>query len=365
MQDNTERLFFLDAARALLMILGIILHSAQIFSPESNWLVQSNSNNVTYLFIIETLHTFRMPAFFIISGFFCLFTLKKYGSSKFINIRVRRIVIPFLVTVITLNTFQETILHQNYWHFNYFVSYIKHGKWLSHLWFLVYLMIYFLFVAVSYSVLKNRIKKAIDTRLTNSNLLLYSAILIFPFSHIAILSLNKIGVSIYTKIGGIVDVYKLLIYFTFFLFGILLASRNNILLRFSSINPKYSVSTIFLAALVYQIPLNSLPDNLLKVITSYFESLSTLMMTSLLFLVFLKYFNKPSKNVAALADASYTIYLFHHLFVVAFGLLVIKYNIEHEVGFPLIVTSVFLITLLIHRKIIIKNKVLHFLFNGK
>lgn len=365
MQKNIERLFFLDAARALLMVLGIFIHASQIFVPDSIWLIHAESSHQVYVFLKDALHTFRMPAFFIVSGFFCLFTIKKYGSNHFIKIRIKRIALPLLVTAVTLNTVQEVILYQTHWYSGNLSSYIKQGRWLSHLWFLVYLMIYFAFVSISYDALKNSFDKVIKNRLPNSKAFLFSCIFLFPFLHIAILALNKFGISIYFKFLGIIDIHKLLIYFTFFLFGMVLASRDNILIKFSSIKPKYSLSIIFFAILIKKLPIEPLPEKLGLVIFSYLEALSVLMVTSLLFCFFLRHFNKPSKVVATLADASYTIYLFHHLLVIALGILVIKYEIEHNVGFPLIVGGVFLTTLLIHRKLILKSKTLHLLFNGK
>ena len=67
---NDERLHYLDAMRSILMILGIVLHSANVFS-DSDWAIQNIDTSVYFSYLVEVIHLFRMPAFFIVSGFFC------------------------------------------------------------------------------------------------------------------------------------------------------------------------------------------------------------------------------------------------------------------------------------------------------
>ena len=84
-----------------------------------------------------------MPAFFIVSGYFCLLTIKRYGPQKFFNVRIKRIVIPLVTTAITLNTIQILILNYTGWKNIDFETYVLTGGWISHLWFLVNLIVYF------------------------------------------------------------------------------------------------------------------------------------------------------------------------------------------------------------------------------
>ncbi|GEM_PF-2177557 len=36
-----NRLYFMDSMRSVLMLLGVILHSAQVFNPEKSWVIYS------------------------------------------------------------------------------------------------------------------------------------------------------------------------------------------------------------------------------------------------------------------------------------------------------------------------------------
>ena len=95
MQDKIERLYFMDSMRAILMMLGVVLHSAQVFNPEQSWVIYSNNTDSIMTYIVNIIAIFRMPAFFVVSGYFCFLTLKKYQVRKFLNVRLKRLVIPF------------------------------------------------------------------------------------------------------------------------------------------------------------------------------------------------------------------------------------------------------------------------------
>ncbi|MEL0317326.1 MAG: acyltransferase family protein, partial [Aquiluna sp.] len=71
------RLHSLDAARGSLMILGVLFH-ALVFV----YLFQEPASLSEFLAVVFThqlLHSFRMPAFFMIAGFFALLLIDKRG----------------------------------------------------------------------------------------------------------------------------------------------------------------------------------------------------------------------------------------------------------------------------------------------
>jgi len=39
--ESMNRLYFMDSMRSVLMLLGVILHSAQVFNPEKSWVIYS------------------------------------------------------------------------------------------------------------------------------------------------------------------------------------------------------------------------------------------------------------------------------------------------------------------------------------
>ena len=51
------------------MLLGIVLHAALAFTPDV-WVVQDKERHDLFGLLVEAIHGFRMPVFFLMSGFF-------------------------------------------------------------------------------------------------------------------------------------------------------------------------------------------------------------------------------------------------------------------------------------------------------
>ena len=66
-----------------------------------------------------------------------------------------------------------------------------------------------------------------------------------------------------------------------------------------------------------------------------------------------------------LSQASYSVYIFHHILIVAMGLALYKLSFNIYLEFFMIVLVTFSITMAIHFMLIEKNPVLAFLFNGR
>src|SRR5688572_24940770 len=107
---TATRIYFMDPLRGILMALGVVLHSAQVINPDYTWLIHSPQTSAVVAPLVSLIHLFRMPAFYIVSGFFAYITVKRYPPSQFLKLRTEKILIPFVVTAITLNSFQAWIL---------------------------------------------------------------------------------------------------------------------------------------------------------------------------------------------------------------------------------------------------------------
>ncbi|WDQ17440.1 acyltransferase family protein [Rhodopirellula sp. P2] len=104
MTSVSSRRHDLDALRGIAMLLGIFLHAAIAYSPDAGrgWPIQdSQSSEVTSLFI-ALVHGFRMPLFFLLSGFFTMMLFRRRGVSKLIENRILRIAIPFVIGMCTI-----------------------------------------------------------------------------------------------------------------------------------------------------------------------------------------------------------------------------------------------------------------------
>ena len=77
----------LDALRAIAMLLGIALHGMISFIPgEGGWVVKDTQTSNFFGLAIASIHGFRMPLFFLISGFF--FTRQKARKFEVISSQV-------------------------------------------------------------------------------------------------------------------------------------------------------------------------------------------------------------------------------------------------------------------------------------
>ena len=84
------------------MMLGIVYHGALSLALGFPWFVQDPSANGAMYVFQSWVHGFRMPLFFIISGFFTAMLWKKRGALALVSHRFRRVFLPCLVGSMTL-----------------------------------------------------------------------------------------------------------------------------------------------------------------------------------------------------------------------------------------------------------------------
>lgn len=111
-----DRYHAFDALRAAMMILGVAIHSATAYStfPGVWWLKDPVTSRWADL-VILFLHSFRLPAFFVMSGFFASMLLARRGWQGFLENRAARLGLPFLLCM--LATFPLLKLSSVYCHF--------------------------------------------------------------------------------------------------------------------------------------------------------------------------------------------------------------------------------------------------------
>ena len=99
-----RRYHFLDGLRGVAMLLGIVLHGAMSFLGIAVWpAVDVKSDPVVFGWLLDVIHGFRMPLFFLVSGFFTAMMWKKRGLGDLVKQRLLRIGVPlFAGTIITL-----------------------------------------------------------------------------------------------------------------------------------------------------------------------------------------------------------------------------------------------------------------------
>ena len=85
------------------MLLGIGLHAALSFYP-TVWPVQDITADADGFFdeFVLFVHGFRMPLFFLLSGFFAALLWKRRGLPALLGHRLRRVVVPFILALVLI-----------------------------------------------------------------------------------------------------------------------------------------------------------------------------------------------------------------------------------------------------------------------
>jgi peptidoglycan/LPS O-acetylase OafA/YrhL len=97
----TARRTDLDALRASAMLLGIALHASQSFFP-SLWVVTDSRQEPSFGILAAAIHGFRMPVFFVMSGYFSVMLMDRRGRRALVRHRFRRVFLPLLLGMVTV-----------------------------------------------------------------------------------------------------------------------------------------------------------------------------------------------------------------------------------------------------------------------
>ncbi|SPZ46792.1 putative acyltransferase [Agrobacterium tumefaciens] len=146
-----------DPLRALLMLLGIPYHASLIYSHALPWDIKDFDTSPLLSALGAVLSTFRMPAFFVVAGYFSTMVIGKKGKMRWLRQRFLRLGVPFIVAVLLLGPLQLFLLQ---------LAGVAKGEipadrlleslpgllrpseqWIMHLWFLPALIVYSILLA--------------------------------------------------------------------------------------------------------------------------------------------------------------------------------------------------------------------------
>src|SRR5438270_7005361 len=169
MPSDERRYYGLDALRGTMMMLGIVIHAAMFYiaspPPGMPWIGDRNTS-VLFDAILAFIHSFRMPAFFVLAGFFAALLVEKRGLWGMYKNRLARVAAPLAVGLVT-------VLPVALWFMMLFAFAVRFGTtdlvptqqqarifnreaaaqgipvgglFLGHLWFLYYLCYFYLLI---------------------------------------------------------------------------------------------------------------------------------------------------------------------------------------------------------------------------
>lgn len=160
---ETERQYFIDWLRILLILSVFLFHVAMIFNTWS-WHIKNDELYGGLLTrIMYFLHNWRMPLLFMLSGAGTYFALGIRTPGQYLSERFKRLVIPLAVGMFTLVPVQVYIeksdlynsLPEFYSHM--FEGFYPEGNfsW-HHLWFIAYLFVISLFISPFLNFLRSQ-----------------------------------------------------------------------------------------------------------------------------------------------------------------------------------------------------------------
>jgi peptidoglycan/LPS O-acetylase OafA/YrhL len=91
-----ERYHSLDKLRAAMMLLGIWLHTVVGYSLSGGWPYKDPHPTAAFDWTLGLIHTFRMPVFMAMAGFFGALLWVRRGGRGFAENRIRRVLLPLV-----------------------------------------------------------------------------------------------------------------------------------------------------------------------------------------------------------------------------------------------------------------------------
>lgn len=354
--EAKQRLHSLDFLRALMMLLGIVIHSGQIYMTMKLGFeyykdpVRSSALDAVVIFI----NTFRMPVFFFLSGFFTAMLYQRSSLKVMLENRYRRILLPFvlflppLAIVLGLQWIGASqLIATGEWGLD--ISFLSAPELLwnntHHLWFLYYLSIVILLAAIFIGL----------DQIVPQNFILKTKPLVELLCYRGVWSLVALGMLFgflamesYTgRLGGGVrwSIYwpSIVFFGGIFAFGWSIWYRKQELSRFAAkCWPYLAIAIASLAVGLYcffaQGEYGSTSYEILHPVLAVSNALSVMFFVAGLTGLFYRYFNNYSPTYRYLVDSAYWVFLIHPPIIVGIALLMFSITLPAEVKF-LITTS--------------------------
>ena len=306
-----------------MMMLGLVLHTCITYTVTvvgGAWPIKDpTTTHLSMDWLVFTIHIFRMPIFFVVSGFFGALLFYERSAWRMIRNRLSRVLLPFMVFLLLL--YPIAILGFGYTTLA-FAEKINtatsmegiafHWKLLLpastiHLWFLYYLML----LSATFCGLGVVMKKQLGLRLKIHRVFRYvlqrplSKIVFFPILTWSCLALiNETWVL--TSIGFVPDIETFGFYFVFYGFGWVLFKNKELLPTFKKVDWFFTILGLL------TITLNlALTPHVSNATIMLFNSASVWFLVFGIIGLFVRYANRGASFWRYISDASYWVYQVH------------------------------------------------------
>lgn len=243
MSKKNSEIIWINYLRTLITILVVLHHSALAYTTFSKFdkkiyinsthPVVDNQNHIGIDILVNFNDIYFMSLMFLIGGLFLIKSIDKKGMKRFINDRILRLLIPFLLlgTLFMLIAYFPSyyLVNQNFNLSNYIIDYFTIQKWpVGPPWFLWLLFLFNFLFAITYTSarsLYSKIGKKIDEYsnkpYTSIAILIFiTAILYIPITY-------HLGSNKWTGVGPFdFQLNRIFLYLGYFLIGVIIGETN-------------------------------------------------------------------------------------------------------------------------------------------
>ena len=221
----TDRFHSLDFLRAFALLMGVLIHALMLFLEPFDGSEPRLGASIIFVWI----HTWRMPLFMLLAGFFTALSLAKRDDGNYLLNRLIRLGVPILLlwSVIPAIDEEATELFKIPELISWLFYDVPFTLRLDHLWFLYYLLIFYGILLLIKSVIPKVFTFSADYKLSLSRIL----ILWLPIL-ILLSPLNKPTGGIFGEIPttfGEVKLGSMLFMASFFMIGVQIHKSSNFL----------------------------------------------------------------------------------------------------------------------------------------
>jgi glucan biosynthesis protein C len=302
-----------------------------------------------------------MPAFFAVAGFFCALCFARDPRIRKLCTRLMVFAVPFVTMMLTLQPLQHAMkleLQGSFAGFGaaFWGDYFRDGEYVSHLWFLLNLVFYYL---AAWLILPRLAGKGY----------LRGALMVQVFRHKTLMSLiacaSCLPLIVVLKPLALSDAYGagwVVRYAPFFIVGAILYRHAELYEEFKRPRP-FDVVVMAIAVGLWCLDLDGRVGWVVGLLWFY---QCGFVLTGLCMLLFSRFLNRESRVTRLISDSSYTIYLFHHILVVLVATWAARHLPQAGAGmkYAIVVCAVLALTIGVHQLLIRRVALLRFLFNG-
>jgi glucan biosynthesis protein C len=327
----SQRIYALDGLRATMLFCVVLYHCLLSYTvaPSRIWTFKDGMTTITADLAVGFIHTFTLPTFFMLAGFFSAMLYLQRGAESFARNRVTRIALPFVVGWLVLHPLvgggllfakaaQASSLADG-------MIAVRRGfsdgillfpDNTLHLWFM-YDLIFFYAAILTLAPVIMRVPAA----WREGALVLFGSIIARPLLRVPLLALitmgmlRMVGGTLYASLSFVPNWRLLLGYGLYFGFGWLLYLNRERIFEFDRFAWAQTLAGLAIFFIVGPslalLAGGTLPRSMLFIVPTMVGATVVWLLFFGLTGLYLRHFNHPSRAVRYVVDSSFWIYLVH------------------------------------------------------